>query len=301
MRHSITALALTLSAAFAAHAAPPAPLPIPGGFSARLAPLAKASAQGQLPAELAKTLDKSREETHRLIDELVDSPDFEAWRKAMEETDDTGFAKELAGKPKDQIRAALHSRIDRKLAELGKQITTGLASANSGDVQKSFQLALKDLQGEDAAALGLAQAVGTLEAKGAPAAPLSAGEFPPQAPFDAVYGYGGIRAYNAYQQGAYPQNWGAYERTLQVAQQRAVYQQRLAAVQWNARVNSFNQYLYGSSQPWYSNPRYRNVSRCGFPGGMYYQPDRVERIVRRGLWGAAAVAATPFALVASLF
>jgi hypothetical protein len=65
------------------------------------------------------------------------------------------------------------------------------------------------------------------------------------------------------------------------------------AAAWNARCQGYSTYAY--------RPGYQRRYSRPFPSGYYYRPDRVERVVQRGLWGVATVAATPFALLASVF
>ncbi len=282
--------------------------PVPGGMSDRLAGLGKSLAGDKeaIRRELGSKLETSRQEAHDLIDQLVDSEHYESWIGAMEEKDGTGLAREISGKPKEQVRAALHSRLDRRLSDLGREISDKIGKESPDRIRASFKLALTDLAREEtdvvvSARASLGDAAGPTpdgapEAGDAPSAPGAAGPSAPYYPAYAQYQMGGVRAYNA-------QAWAnpAYQRTMDIVQQRAYYQGQLAAAQWNARVSSFNQYLYGRSQPAYSNPAYRYYYQSRFPAGYYYRPDRVEQVVRRGLWGAAAVAATPFALVASLF
>lgn len=81
-------------------------------------------------------------------------------------------------------------------------------------------------------------------------------------------------------------------RAQRQARRNAWYRQQHRAAAWNNRMSRFERYVYANGA---------RMNRCDFPAGMYYRPDRVERVVRRGLWGVATVAATPFALLASLF
>lgn len=278
--------------------------PVPGGFSSRLEPLRSSLDAGKadFQAELTKTLDSSRKQAHDLIDEIVDSDGLTDWLKSMEKNDQDGFAAQLIGKDKEIVRKALHSRLDRRLAAIGAEITKNLQEQEEGKLKASFDLAVNHLAKEEGHLMEAAanSGVETLGDSGNEDAPSEA----PSAPRASLvvqnyygYGQGGRRAYNAARQSGYS-SVSAYNRTLQAASQRAWFSNQLRATAWNNKVNSFNRYLYGSSMPSYANPRYRRV---GLPAGYYYRPDRVERVVRRGLWGAAAVAATPFALVASMF
>lgn len=301
---AVAALAASLGVG-AAQAAPeqaPKPTvyaPVPGGMSQRLAPFAKVLDSGdkaEVERKLRELLSKSREDGHKMIDEIIDTDSLEAWLEAMgsEQGDEAKeYVESLEGKPQATIRASLHSRLDRKLSEMGEAMRAELAGADLATLKRSYGLAMKDLASEEnhimeaAVEVGVDTARGSLEAapEGAPAAPRASYVY---------YGMGGVRAYNA---GMVNGMTPGMQRTIAVAQQRAWFSNQLAAVHWNNRVNGFNRYLYGARMPSYASPRYRR----GFPAGYYYRPDRVERVVRRGLWGAAAVAATPFALAASLF
>ena len=295
------AAGLGAGAALAAPETAPKPTvyaPVPGGMSQRLAPFAKVLDSGtkeEVERKLRDLLSKSREDGHKMIDEIIDNGSLEAWLEAMgqEQAEEAEkFAKSLEGKPEATVRTALHSRLDRKLSEMGKAMQAELASADLASLKRSYGLAMKDLASEENHIMEAAAEVGVDTARGSLDAPPEGAPAAPRASY--VYGMGGQRAYNAYvQNGVTP----AMQRTMAVAQQRAWFSNQLAAVHWNNRVNGFNRYLYGARMPSYASPRYRR----GFPAGYYYRPDRVERVVRRGLWGAAAVAATPFALAAAIF
>lgn len=326
------ALGLLAGGAFAEPAAKPAlPPPVPGGLSGHLAPLGQSLKRGsaEFRSELQSTLGRSRREAHEMIDEIIDSGNLDAWLQAMSRKDGDGFAESLRGKPEATVRAALHSRLDRKLAKLGKEIDGQLASHEAPAMRGAFNMALRDLSREEgnlleaAASVGIDTARGSLDAEVDAAATdgeadgAAAGPAAPRASWDrerarrrrrrnaprtvVVNNYynqpGAVDGY-AYRTAGNNRLSPAQQRTLNVAQQRLFFRQQVAAQTWNSQVNQFNRYLYGARQPRYSNPRYR---RTGFPAGYYYRPDRVERVIRRGLWGAAAVASTPFALVASIF
>lgn len=303
---AVLAAGLGAGAALAApqEAAKPTPkptvyAPVPGGMSQRLAPFAKvldSGSKAEVEAKLRDLLSKSREDGHKMIDEIVDNGSLEAWLEAMGQEQGEAaekFAKSLAGKPEATVRAALHSRLDRKLAEMGKAMKAELASADLATLKKSYGLAMRDLASEENHIMEAAVEVGVDTARGSLDPPPEGVPAAPRASY-VYYGHGGQRAYNA---GLHNGMTPGMQRTMAVAQQRAWFSNQLAAVHWNNRVNGFNRYLYGARMPSYASPRYRR----GFPAGYYYRPDRVERVVRRGLWGAAAVAATPFALAASLF
>jgi hypothetical protein len=278
--------------------------PVPGGFSSRLEALRASVEQGKegLKHKLQDTLGQSRKEAHDLIDEIVDSEGLVDWLKAMEKKSQDGFAASLKGKDKELVRAALHGRLDRKLAKLGKGLSVKIAGQDENKLKASFDLAVDHLAREEGHIMeaaanarvetlgdsGEVEAAAPSDAPGAPRASLVIQNY-------YNYGQGGRRGYNAQVQNGFASR---YDRTLQIASQRAWFSNQLAATRWNNQTNSFNRYLYGRSMPRYADPRFRRV---GFPGGYYYRPDRVENVVRRGLWGAAAVAATPFALVASMF
>lgn len=273
--------------------------PVRGGFSQNLAPLNQAFSEGKASVMqvLGKTLEKSRQDAHRLVDDLVDSDEFPNWLTAMKEKDQTGFARSLEGKSKDLIRAALHSRLDRKLSKLGKEMQSQLRGTSDQALRSSYTAALKDLAREESNLMKASQAAGVHEedfvAKASKASVQKLEDSSAQAPYIVNNYYGGVRGQRAAYQNGIP--GPRMQRTLAAAQQRAWFSNQLAAARWNQGVNRFNQYLYGRNMPSYANPRNR------FPAGYYYRPDRVEQVVRRGLWGAAAVASTPFALVASMF
>jgi len=308
---ALAGLILSIHTAAAAPTTPAKPVPfapVPGGFSDRLAPLARSLEKGgdAFQTQLSTTLAKSRQEAHDMIDKIIEEGKLDEWLKAMGREKGDGFAESLAGKDPEVVRRALHSRIDRKLAKLGKTIGSGLQETPIEKLRTSYGAAVDHLAKEETHLMEAAHQVDIETAEvpaapatsappeGAPAAPAGSPASPWVNPYSA-YGRGGHRAMNAYYQGGMPPSM---MRTMNVARQRAWFQGQMAAARWNSSVRGFNTYLYGRAQPWYSNPRYR---RRGFPAGYYYRPDRVERVVRRGLWGAAAVAATPFALVASIF
>lgn len=310
MRIGNMALAGLLVAALGARAeeAKPRILPVDGGMSSRLADLGDSLVKGKdaLRSQLTDTLDTSRKQAHEMIDKIIDSGGLEDWLEAMAKEKGDGLAQSLKGKDPEVVRTALHSRLDRRLSSLGKEISSGLEKASDADLKAAYQTAIGHLATEETSILDAAASADVETVQGpqngeAPADAPTAPEGSPAAPWVTPaytanpYGYGGQRGYNAVVMGAMPPS---YQRTLNAVQQRAWFQGQLAAARWNGQVASFNTYLYGRRQPAYSNPRFR---QCGFPAGYYYRPDRVERVVRRGLWGAAAVAATPFALVASLF
>lgn len=268
--------------------------PVIGGMSTRLAGLSSAVRKDKqtLIAELTRVLDKSREDAHRLIDEMVDKGQVGSWLAAMGEKSSSDLAAQLEGKSPEMVKAALHSRLNRKLAKLGAEIAQKIHAEDPARLAASFELAMKDLTREETN-FSRAAEVGLKASEDGADAPAAPGDSP-SAPAWAYMNPGGVRAYNAYG----PYRTAMANRTLAVAQQRAYFQQQLAAAQWHRNIGRFNTYLYGSNAPAYANPRFRG--RC-VPGAYYYRPDRVERVVRRGLWGAAAVVATPFALVASIF
>lgn len=274
--------------------------PVPGGMSERLAGLAESVSQdpGTFRAKLSETLEKSRTEAHELIDSIVDSGELDSWLHALDEQSGGGLARELIGKSSHQVRNVLHGHLDRKLAKLGTEITHRLDGVPKEQLKRSYLLALKDMAIEEVRVVRSAHASLDQDEAGnqAPRAPDPAAVVDaPRAPW--FGSYDGRARGASWQLGMSPSQY----RTMQIAQQRSWYQHQLAATTWNNKVSRFNRYLYGARQPWYSNPRVRAYQRTRFPAGYYYRPDRVDRVVRRGLWGAAAVAATPFALVASIF
>lgn len=311
---TVRTLAAVLVGASALHAADTQKagyIPVPGGMSDRIAGLNRALLDGKEPfrKQLSEVLAKSRKDAHALVDEIMDNGDHEEWLDSMAKQGKTEFATQLKGKDPMHIKAALHGRLERKIADLGRQMTEIIERESVERLQVSFRQALVHLTKEESTALkASANAAGPSAPSDSPSAPSGS----PAAPFGYYPGFypGGQRAYNANMHVAYNpaaqrtlayQQRAAYYRGQQHAAQQHAYRQGRRAYYGQQRANRFNQYLYGRRQPWYSNPAYRSYRSMGFPCGTYYRPDRVEQVVRRGLWGAAAVAATPFALVASMF
>ncbi len=118
-----------------------------------------------------------------------------------------------------------------------------------------------------------------------------------------------VTAQNVYNQNVY--NNAQYQASLQAqnyqqqqelrrarraqrrAQRSAWLAQQQAAAAWAERCNRFDRFVYSQGV--------RQQNARVFPAGYYYRPDRVENVIKRGLWGAATVAATPFALLAAIF
>lgn len=196
------------ASALANPAAPTALEPVAGGLASRLAVFQGSLARGKasFASDLTSTLDRSRTEAHEMIDQIVAEGHLQSWLEAMAEKNgaESDFARSLLSADPETARNALHSRLERRLSEVGGQLQATLASEDDARLSASFGLALRDLATEEAnlvsnledeapgaaADASFAPDLTDAEAEASPGAPAGAG-LSEDAPSDAPQAPGG--------------------------------------------------------------------------------------------------------------